>query len=87
MREVSGPSFNLDLHVNNGVSIVGLMATAIGGAALLLSNPAGWIVLTLSVAGVVLSLAKALWSLVDDDFRKASSARPWMRTCPKPPPL
>jgi GTPase SAR1 family protein len=75
MREVSGPSFNLALRVDNGVNIAGLVATAVGVGALLLSNPAGWVVITLSVVGVVLSLAKALWSLLDDDFKKSQQRK------------
>ncbi len=75
MHEIPGSSFNVDLRVKNGVSIVGLVATVIGGAAMLFSNPAGWVVITLGVASIVLSLVKALWSSVDDDFRKAQQRK------------
>lgn len=75
MREVSGPSLNLALRVDNGISVVGLVTTVIGAAAILFSNPAGWVVITLSVVGVVLSLAKALWSLLDDDFKKSQQRK------------
>ncbi|HQT74935.1 MAG TPA: hypothetical protein PLX84_13440 [Acidiphilium sp.] len=75
MREVSGPSFKLELRVDSGVNIVGLVVTAIGGLALLATNPAGWVVITLSAVGIIFSLAKALWGLVDNDFKKAQQRK------------
>ena len=75
MRDLSGPSFNLDLRVNNGVNIAGLVTTAVGAIILALTGPAGWVVISLSVVGVILSLAKALWSLVDEDFRKSQQRK------------
>jgi gas vesicle protein len=75
MRDFSGPSFNLDLRVNNGVNIAGLVTTAVGAIILALTGPAGWVVISLSVVGVILSLAKALWSLVDEDFRKSQQRK------------
>jgi hypothetical protein len=75
MRELLVPSFHLDLRVNNGVNIVGLVTTAVGAIALALTGPAGWVVISLSVLGVILSLAKALWSLVDEDFRKSQQRK------------
>lgn len=75
MREFSVPSFNLDLRVDNGINIVGLVATAVGAIVLALTGPAGWVVISLGAVGLILSLAKALWSLVDDDFRKSQQRK------------
>lgn len=75
MRELSGPAFALDLRIDNGVSVVGLVTTAIGAVAMAFTGPVGWVVISLSALGVVLSLAKALWSLVDDDFKKAQQRK------------
>jgi hypothetical protein len=75
MRDLSGTSFNLDLRVSNGVNIAGLVTTAVGAIILALTGPAGWVVISLSVVGVILSFAKALWSLVDEDFRKAQQRK------------
>lgn len=75
MGGLSGLSLNLDLRVNNGVNIVGLVTTAVGAIFLALMGPPGLVVISLSVLGVIISLSKALWSLVDEDFRKSQQRK------------
>lgn len=75
MRDAPTASFSLDLKIDNGVNVIGLVTTAIGAAVLLLSNPAGWVVITFSALGLVISLAKALWGLVDEDYKKAQQRK------------
>lgn len=75
MRDISCPVFVLDLRVDNGVSVVGLVTTAIGAIALALTGPGGWVVISLSALGVVMSLAKALWSLIDEGFKKSQQRK------------
>lgn len=74
-RGMPASSFSLDLKVDNGVNVVGLVTTALGTVALVMAGPAGWIVITLSALGIVISLAKALRSLVDDDYKKAQQRK------------
>lgn len=75
VREVSGPTISLGLRVDNGVNVVGLVMTAIGAIVLAFSGPAGWVVITLSALGIVLSLAKALWGLIDEDIKKSQQRK------------
>lgn len=70
-RAGAEPTFVLDLKIDSGVNVVGLVTSvlfAIGG---LISGPAGWIAITLSALGVVISIAKAVWSLVSEKYKKA----------------
>ncbi len=75
MRDAPAASFSLDLKIDSGVSVIGLVSTAIGTAALLIAGPAGWVVITFSALGLAISLAKALWGLVDEDFKKAQQRK------------
>jgi len=75
MRDAPAASFSLDLKIASGVNIVGLVTTAIGTAALIMTGPAGWVIITFSAVGLVISLAKALWGLVDEDFKKAQQRK------------
>lgn len=71
VRALPGATFSLNLRIDSGISVVGLVTTAIGAIASLFTGPPGWIAISLSAAGVALSLAKALWGLVDNDFKKS----------------
>jgi len=75
MRDAPAASFSLDLKIASGVNIVGLVTTAIGTAAVIMTGPAGWVIITFSAVGLVISLAKALWGLVDEDFKKAQQRK------------
>lgn len=75
MRDAPAASFSLDLKIDSGVNVLGLVTTAIGAAALLITGPAGWLFITFSAVGLVISLAKALWGLVDEDFKKAQQRK------------
>ena len=75
MREMGVPTFTMDLKVDNGVSVVGLVTTAMGAALMLFTGPAGWVVISLSAIGVVLSLAKAIRGLFDTDFKKSQQRK------------
>lgn len=75
MREISGPTFVLDLRVDNGVSVVGLVTTAIGAVALVFTGPAGWVVITFSALGVTISLLKAIASAVNASYRKSQQCK------------
>ncbi|RMW29988.1 hypothetical protein ALO96_05267, partial [Pseudomonas savastanoi pv. glycinea] len=61
--------FSLNVNIDNGINAVGLLATLAGGAALIW-NPVGWVLMTLGAVTLLISLAKALWSFFDDDYKK-----------------
>ncbi|EGH09440.1 hypothetical protein Pgy4_08153, partial [Pseudomonas savastanoi pv. glycinea str. race 4] len=61
--------FSLNVNTDNGINAVGLLATLAGGAALIW-NPVGWVLMTLGAVTLLISLAKALWSFFDDDYKK-----------------
>lgn len=75
MRDAPAASFSLDLKIDNGVNVTGLVTTAIGTALLIMTGPAGWVIITFSAVGLVISLTKALWGLVDEDFKKAQQRK------------
>lgn len=72
---VTGHAVTFQLQVSNGVSVPGLLATAAGAAGLLALGPGGWIVITFSVAGVLLSAFKALRGFFDSDVKKAQQRK------------
>ncbi|MGY0635131.1 hypothetical protein [Luteimonas sp. A478] len=75
MHDQVDPKFSLNLKVDNGVNVLGLVLTTIGTISLLVSNPAGWLIITFSVLGLVISLGKALWALVDSNFKKSQQRK------------
>ncbi|OUM08754.1 hypothetical protein BW686_01925 [Pseudomonas syringae] len=66
--------FSLNVNIDNGINAVGLLATLAGGAALIW-NPVGWVLMTLGAVTLLISLAKALWSFFDDDYKKGQQRK------------
>lgn len=61
--------FTLDIDTDSGVKWGSLLATLAGGAALFW-NPGGWVMLTVAIAGLVISVAKSVWGFFDSDYKK-----------------
>lgn len=72
---INTPDIDLNFNIGSGINTAGLIGTAIGTAALLLTNPAGWIVITLGAIGLVFSFAKAIWSALSDDYKKSQQKK------------
>ncbi|PIE78170.1 MAG: hypothetical protein CSA15_09190 [Candidatus Delongbacteria bacterium] len=67
--------FSLELDIDNNLDITGTLLSlgvAIAGVVIvMLSNPAGWVVLALSVLNLVITVGKAIWEFVDHSYRTA----------------
>lgn len=66
---------NLDFDINSGINKLGLLGVGVGIAATMWWNPAGWIAISLTVAGLIFSFAKAIWSFFDSDFKKSEQRK------------
>ena len=64
-----GKSLKFDFKFGNGINYVGLVSSLVGGV-LMFWNPAGWVLLSIGALTAVVGLAKAVWGLFDDDFKK-----------------
>lgn len=65
--------FNLSVQIDNGVSITGLISTAMGAVALIFTS-GGW-VLAIGAVGLVVSFGKAIWGFFDSDYKKAQQRK------------
>jgi hypothetical protein len=66
-------TFNLNIKIDNGVNVAGLISTAIGAVALIFAS-GGW-ALVVGVLGVIVSFAKAIYSFIDSDYKKAQQRK------------
>lgn len=65
--------FNLNIKIDNGVNVAGLISTVLGAAALIFAS-GGW-ALAVGAAGLVVSLGKAIWAFFDSDYKKAQQRK------------
>ncbi|MHA3056601.1 GTPase [Acinetobacter sp. ANC 5584] len=75
--DVTGLNNNVALKfdINNGINKLGLLGVGIGVGAAMWWNPAGWIAISLTAAGLLFSFAKAIWSFFDSDFKKSEQKK------------
>ena len=66
-------AFNLNINIDNGVNVVGLIGTLIGAVALTFAS--GGLALVVGVVGVIVSLYKAGRSLFDSDYKKTQQRK------------
>ncbi|MES2870536.1 MAG: hypothetical protein V4749_13285 [Pseudomonadota bacterium] len=66
--------FSLNVNIDNGINVAGLLASLAGGA-LLFWNPAGWVLMSIGVATLLVGLAKAVWSFFDSDYKKGQQRK------------
>ncbi|WP_367168910.1 hypothetical protein NMD29_20545 [Escherichia coli] len=62
--------FELKINIDNGLKLTSLVATLAGGA-LLLWNPAGWLILAPALAGMVFAVYKAVRSFFSSSYKIA----------------
>lgn len=62
-------TISLDFKIDNGINMMGLVASVISGI-LLLSNPSGWVIMAVSAVGLVVSFAKAVRGFFSSDYKK-----------------
>ncbi|MCW1829935.1 hypothetical protein OLZ31_24180 [Enterobacter asburiae] len=62
--------FELKINIDNGLKLTSLVATLAGGA-LMLWNPAGWLILAPALAGMVFAVYKAVRSFFSSSYKIA----------------
>lgn len=60
--------FPLEINIDNGIKVTGLLATLAGGA-LLFWNPAGWLILAPALASLAFAAYKAVRSFFSSDYK------------------
>lgn len=65
----------LSLSMESGINKWGLVGTAVGLAATMWWNPVGWVAGVLAGVGLVISFAKAIWSIFDSDYKKSQQRK------------
>jgi hypothetical protein len=68
-------NFSLNIKIDNGVNIIGLISSAIGAGILLLIPGPGWFALVAGIVGSLISTYKAARSLFDSDYKKAQQRK------------
>lgn len=66
--------FRLNVHIDNGINVMGLLASLAGGAALFWT-PVGWVLMSLGVATLLIGFAKAVWSFFDSNYKKGQQRK------------
>lgn len=69
-----GERFELKIKIDNGINIPGLVG-AVAGAAILLSNPAGWAIIALGAVTAIVGLTKAVWGAFSSSYRMSQQRK------------
>lgn len=69
-----GERFELKIKIDNGINIPGLVG-AVAGAAILLSNPAGWFIIALGAVTAIVGLSKAVWGAFSSSYRMSQQRK------------
>ncbi len=67
-------NFDLSVNIDNGINMVGLLGSLAGGA-LMIWNPAGWVLMTIGALTLLASLTKAVWGFFDSDYKKGQQRK------------
>lgn len=70
-----GESFDLKFDIDSGIKKMGLLGVGIGAAVAMWWNPVGWGAIALTAAGLIFSFAKAIWSLIDSNYKKSEQKK------------
>jgi len=66
--------FNVDIKVDNGINMVSLLGTLVGGA-VMFWNPAGWVLMALGGLTLFASLLKAGWGLLSTSYKQGQQRK------------
>lgn len=76
-RSIDTPTlggFELNMSFDSGVKYMPLIA-ALAGGVMMIWNPAGWVTLAIGGVTLVVSIAKAVWSFFDSDYKKSQQRK------------
>lgn len=69
---------NLNINIDSGIDKAGLIGAGVSLAVLIGTqfwNPVGWGLIVLSVAGIVIGLAKSIWKAFSDDYKMSEQRK------------
>lgn len=69
---------NLNINIGSGIDKAGLIGAGVSLAVLIGTqfwNPVGWGLIVLSVAGIVIGLAKSIWKAFSDDYKMSEQRK------------
>jgi hypothetical protein len=69
-----GAGIDLKIHIDNGINLPGLIG-ALAGGLLLFWNPAGWAILALGAATVLVGATKAVMGFFSSDYKKSQQRK------------
>jgi hypothetical protein len=69
-----GGKFDLKIDIHNGINLPGLLGALVGGA-LMIWNPAGWVVLALGALTVLVGAFKAVIGFFSSDYKKSQQRK------------
>jgi hypothetical protein len=70
--------FELKINMKSNVNWVSLVSSVVGGIVgviILISNPAGWVVLAISILGALISIGKAIAGVFDHKYRASQQRK------------
>lgn len=67
-------TFSLSVKIDSGINYYGVLGSLLSGG-LLIWSPAGWAIATISIASLVMSLVKAIWSAFSDEYKKGQQRK------------
>ncbi len=70
---ISDTDFELEIKIDNGISVSGLITTVLGSIALIFVS-GGW-ALAFGAFSIILSFRKAVWAFLDSDYKKAQQRK------------
>jgi hypothetical protein len=69
-NNIESTNIDLDINIKNGINIWGVLG-AMGGGAILLFNPMGWVLLAISASSLVFQAYKAVRSFFSNKYKRA----------------
>jgi archaellum component FlaC len=69
-----GAKIDLDIKIDNGINIPGLIG-ALAGGLLMIWNPAGWVMLALGAVTVLVGMVKAVIGFFSSDYKKSQQRK------------
>tara|TARA_R110002126_G_scaffold92914_9_gene220348 strand:- start:2866 stop:5043 length:2178 start_codon:yes stop_codon:yes gene_type:complete len=69
-NNIESTNIDLDINIKNGINIWGVLG-AMGGGAILLFNPMGWVLLAISASSLVFQVYKAVRSFFSNTYKRA----------------
>lgn len=70
-----GDAFELDIKIDNGIQIAGVLAAVAGGIALLIWNPVGWVIAAISIVSLVFGFVKSVIGFFSSSYKMSQQRK------------